>query len=254
MAWIAMLAATAALCGAEDAERLSAAREALEVARDYDRVVELLTPLLDRDPSRDENARIARSYAAAALHARGESRFRQARIDEAIRDFDREIELSPASDPHHWQRGIAYYYAGEYEKGARQFERHQTVNPQDVENAVWHFLCVVRLPGGSVEAARARLMPVDRDARVPMREIHQMFAGSISPEKVLGIAGGGADFAAFYADLYVGLYYEAIGRAEDARLCIERAAGNPSARRSYMGDVARVHARLRAREAKQSAP
>lgn len=254
MTRIAVLAATAALCGGDDAERLAAARKALVEDRDYDKVVQLLAPLLERDPSRDENAQVARRYAAAALHARGEDHFRQARINEAIRDFDREIELSPGSDPHHWQRGIAYYYAGEYEKGARQFERHQSVNPQDVENAVWHFLCAVRMPGGSIEAARTQLMPVERDARVPMREIHQMFAGSIGPEDVLKVAGGGADVADFYADLYVGLYYEAVGRPDESRRFVERAARNPSARRSYMGDVARVHARRRARGAEEPLP
>ena len=37
---------------------------------------------------------------------------------------------------------------------AGQFELHQRVNPQDVENAVWHYLCKVKLvhvaasPGG----------------------------------------------------------------------------------------------------------
>ena len=136
----------------------------------------------------------ARELAARVLQLRGEEHFRQARIPESIADFDRQLELQPDRAAEHWQRGIAYYYAGEYEKGARQFKLHQTVNPQDVENAVWHFLCVARAPKGSVEAARKTLIPVTHDSRVPMAQIQQMFAGTMTPEEVLraGEEAGGA--------------------------------------------------------------
>jgi lipoprotein NlpI len=104
----------------------------------------------------------ARELAASVLRLRGEEHFRQAQIAESIADFDRQVKLQPDQAAQHWQRGIAYYYAGEYDKGARQFELHQTVNPQDVENAVWHFLCVVRAPKGSVEAARKKNLSQSR--------------------------------------------------------------------------------------------
>ena len=84
---------------------------------------------------------------AHAYNRRGGVRFKLDRIADSIEDFDKAIELDPSQEPQHWQRGIAYYYAGLYEKGRRQFESHQTVNPNDVENAVWHFLCVARLSG-----------------------------------------------------------------------------------------------------------
>ena len=151
----------------------------------------------------------------------------------------------PSTAPGHWQRGISYYYAGEFEKGARQFELHQTVNPQDVENAVWHFLCAVRAPGGTLELARKNLIPIVDDGRIPMKEIHQLFAGEMKPERVLKAAMNEGQSAQFYADLYVGLYYEAIGDELDSLRFIKRAAENPSARHHYMGDVARVHLKLR---------
>lgn len=197
-----------------------------------------------------------RELTARVLHERGEHHFRAARISECIADFNREVDLHPAIAAEHWQRGIAYYYAGEYELGARQFELHQTVNPQDVENSAWHFLCVVRSPNGSVAAARRGLLPVTRDRRAPMAEILQMFAGKLEPDDVsrLGQQAGGV--ARFYADLYVGLYYEAVGEEDASLRFLTAAAENPAAKNSYMGDVARVHVRMReeaAAKAKASA-
>jgi lipoprotein NlpI len=183
--------------------------------------------------------------AARVLHLRGEQHFRQARIAKCIADFDREVRLQPDRAAEHWQRGIAYYYIGEYEKGARQFELHRTVNPQDVENAAWHFLCMVRAPSGSVEVARKQLIHVTRDSRVPMAHIQQMFAGTMTPEAVLRVVEEAGDLAKFYADLYIGLYYEALDRDADSLRHMKRAADNPAAKDSYMGDVARVHVRLR---------
>ena len=61
------------------------------------------------------------------------------------------------------------------------------MNPDDVENAAWHFLCVARAE--SPAKARAALLPVGPDARVPMREVYQMFRGTLTPEQVLSAAG-----------------------------------------------------------------
>jgi lipoprotein NlpI len=181
------------------------------------------------------------------LHRRGEEHFRNARIAEAIADFDRQLELRPEDAADHWQRGIAYYYAEEYSKGAKQFELHQTVNPQDVENSAWHFLCLVRAPKGSVPVAEAKLLAVTKDPRVPMAQIQEMFAGKRSPEEVLRVGASSGDAAAFYADLYVGLYYEALGRRSESFRLVKRAAENPAAVDNYMGDVARVHVTLHGR-------
>src|SRR4051794_8538004 len=95
-----------------------------ESVRQYDR-------LLAADP-RD----------AAAWQRRGIAHFRLGHVGQAVADFDHYLELAPEARPHHWQRGIALYYAGRYEDAAKQFELHRTVNPEDVENATWHFLCV----------------------------------------------------------------------------------------------------------------
>jgi lipoprotein NlpI len=233
----------------QDASTQFTAAQVKYRAGDPDGALQQLEPLLsDKDLDPPMRQRV-RDLAARALHLRGEEHFRHARIAKSVADFDRQVQLQPNQAAEHWQRGIAYYYAGEYEKGARQFELHQTVNPQDVENAVWHFLCVLRAPKGSTETARKKLIPVTRDSRIPMAQIQQLFAGDLSPEEVLRAGEEAGGTAKFYADLYVGLYYEARGRNDDSLRFVALAAANPAARKSYMGDVARVHVILRKKSA-----
>jgi lipoprotein NlpI len=214
-------------------------------AGDFVSALQALEPLLANDDLDQPSKNRVRELAGRVLHSRGEEHFRHARIPESIADFDREVQLQPNSAAEHWQRGIAYYYAGEFEKGARQFQLHRTVNPQDVENAAWHFMCLARAPNGSVDTARKSLIAVTNDMRVPMAQIQQMFAGNKTPEEVLRAGEEAGGTAKFYADLYVGLYYEVHDQADDALRLVTRAAENPAAKNSYMGDVARVHVVLR---------
>ncbi len=170
--------------------------------------------------------------------------FQQGRITQAVDGFDRVAQLVPSYAPQLWQRGIALYYASRYKDCRAQFESHRTVNPDDVENAAWHFLCVARAE--SVEKARRALLPVGPDSRVPMREIYEMFRGKNTPEQVMRAAGEGID-AQFYAYLYTGLYYEAVGEPEPALRQIAEAAGDRFSAAGYMHAVARVHRDLRNR-------
>jgi lipoprotein NlpI len=240
---VLMLDFVAAVAANQVDDRLGKADEAYRRG-EFNQAIAALEPLLEASDGKAIEPRV-KALATRVLHARGEDHFRHGRVAASVADFDREVGLQPEREAEHWQRGIAYYYAEEYEKGARQFELHKTVNPQDVENAAWHFLCVVRGPNGSVEAARKRLIEVSRDTRVPMAQVQRMFAGDLSPEDVVraGEAEGGT--AKFYADLYAGLYFEALGRREESLRLISRAAENPAAKNAYMGDVARVHVALR---------
>lgn len=173
--------------------------------------------------------------------------FRAGKIEAACADFDKANELEPRRAPGNWQRGIALYYAGRFADGRKQFELHQTVNPEDVENAVWHFLCVVRAE--SLEAAKKSLITVEKDSRVPMREVQRLFAGKGTVDEIFAAAKAGEPAPAelrnreFYAHLYVGLYFEATGEAAKAKENILKAASlaQPG---DYMGEVARVHAVL----------
>src|SRR5262245_22962863 len=101
-----------------------------------------------------------------AIFDRAVEDFEAGRVAESASGFDRLVKLAPGSAPQLWQRGIALYYAVRYKDCREQFELHRTVNPDDVENAFWHFLCVARAE--SPEKAKAALLPVGPDSRVPI--------------------------------------------------------------------------------------
>jgi hypothetical protein len=74
-----------------------------------------------------------------------------------------------------------------------------------------------------------------------MRQIYEMFRGTVAPAEVLE-AGRGRTESEFYAHLYVGLYFDAIGNGARAREHIAAAAaGRFADAGGYMHTVARVH-------------
>jgi lipoprotein NlpI len=171
--------------------------------------------------------------------------FLAGRLTESVAGFDRVVALAPQAAPQLWQRGIALYYAGRYQDCRTQFESHRTVNPNDVENPAWHFMCVAKAE--SPAKARAALLPVGPDQRSPMREIYQMFRGTKMPDEVLKVAGNEPS-ARFFAELYVGLYYDATGQPRLAIEHLRRAAAKEYASvGGYMHRVAELHPLLRAR-------
>jgi lipoprotein NlpI len=180
---------------------------------------------------------------AIAFNHRGSAYFKMGKIAASIEDFDTFLELRPAEAPGHWQRGISYYYAGRYDEGRKQFEGYEKVDTNDVENAVWHYLCVARKDG--VAKARAGLLKIGKDSRVPMMEVYALFAGKVKPAEVLKAAETAKTPAEqlnrqrFYAHLYLGLYYEVEGDRKRALEHLEQAVQHPTAH--YMWDVARVH-------------
>ena len=180
--------------------------------------------------------------AAEALFERAVFHFEQGQVAEAARGFDQVADLVPEEAPHLWQRGIALYYAGRYEDCRTQFESHRIVNPNDVENAVWHFLCVARAE--SPAAAREALLPVGPDRRVPLRQVYQMFDGSVAPVQVLNAAGESRS-GKFFAHLYLGLYFESQGQDQKALEHIKLSAASRYARAGgYMHMVAKVPLKL----------
>jgi lipoprotein NlpI len=185
-----------------------------------------------------------------AYYWRGRSLFCQGEIKRSILDFDRLVKLAPKLESRQWERGIALYYAGEFERGAKQFELYQTYHDNDVENSTWRYLCVARQHG--VAKARETLLPIKNDPRVPMMQIYDLYRGKSTPADVLA-AIESTDLSerertarAFYAHLYIGLWYEAAGDAELAakhvKLAEEHKIGH------YMWDVARVHRLMREKE------
>jgi lipoprotein NlpI len=171
--------------------------------------------------------------------------FLAGRLTESVAGFDRVVTLAPQAAPQLWQRGIALYYAGRYQDCRAQFESHRTVNPNDVENPAWHFMCVAKAE--SPAKARAALLPVGPDQRSPMREIYQMFRGTMTPDAIVKAAGSEPS-SRFFAELYVGLYYDATGDRTRAIEHLRRAAAKDFASvGGYMHRVAELHPLLQSR-------
>jgi lipoprotein NlpI len=277
-AWLAAIHVSAQPLRPKDADTSELAQQAIAAYRkgDIPAAIGFATKLTEAAPKQSQgwflraqlhvtqrdHAKAAADYtevikldpkSANAWQARGEAYFKLGKIAESIADFDKFLELVPAQKPHHWQRGISLYYAARFKDGKEQFEIHQTVNSNDVENAVWHFLCAARADG--VAAAKKGLIPIEGDGRVPMAQVHQLFAGKAKPEDVLAAAKAApaetrSGEPMFYAHLYLGIYFEAIGDAKQARDYIFKAAERAN-QNGYMGDVARVHAEILRKQEKK---
>jgi lipoprotein NlpI len=197
----AELAEKAAKADPKSAEGPFLAGNAYSKLREQDAAIRALTTALDRDPK-----------LVVANDRRGDAYLKSGKWKEAIADFDKFLEAQPKYAADHWRRGIALYYAGRFDDGRKQFDLHRTVNPEDVENSAWHYLCNAR--ANSPEKARKDLIPVTKDARVPMKQVLELFAGKLKPQDVLDAAENSKlkdealTSARFYANLYVALYYE----------------------------------------------
>ena len=242
MRWIAptlLLVFMSQLLLADD-DKLAQALQAAQANKSQE-AVDLLSEVIKEQPD-----------LADAYYVRGREHFRIGEIEKSLADFNKLVELKPKLEPQQWERGITAWYAGKYELGAKQFELYQTYHDQDVENSVWRYLCVV--PTEGVEKARKNMLPISEDKRVPMMDIYEMYRGNKKPEEVLAAAKAGEPPPEklkpqlFYANLYVGLYYESLGKPELAKPHIVDAAKNRIGH--YMGDVAVIHAKRMMKEKK----
>ncbi len=216
---------------------------AYEGAKDYARSIADFDRVIKLDP------KTALSRAIRADDRRGDAKLKHGDMKGAVADFDAFLKRVPEAEPYHWRRGIAFYYAKQFKRGVAQFESHKDVNGSDVENSVWHFLCNAQLVG--TDKARDALIPLKGpDGRVPMMKVFDLFAGKATPADVLKAAESAdgsvrqSEAAMFYAHLYLGLYHEAMGKAGLAKKHMRLAATKHTSP-YYMGDVARVHVRLR---------
>ncbi len=162
---------------------------------------------------------------------------------ESLPLFDRVVALVPEEAPENWQRGIALCTCGKFADGAKQFETHHSVNPDDVENSAWYFLCIAKTQG--IEAARKTVIPSRGDGRQPMMSVLKMLQNKLDPEQVLAAAeantaeGSERRRAQFYAALYVGLYYDSLSDAERAAKYLKLSLSYGDS--GYMVDTARVY-------------
>ncbi len=228
---IALVSTTTAIAQTADdlrrqAQRNDAAGKFAEAVADY-------TKLITLDPA-----------AGQLWHLRGCSQFKAGKIAESIADFDKYIALVPKAKVSHWQRGISYYYAGRWDDGIAQFEGYQSFDSNDVENAVWRFMCMARKDG--IAKARNSILKIGDDKRVPMRQVYDLYAGKLKVDDVMAAAKAGApskdllNRQLFYAHLYVGIYHELEGSKKLALEHLQKAAAEHRIGH-YMWDVARVH-------------
>jgi lipoprotein NlpI len=179
---------------------------------------------------------------ALAYQLRGCTRYMMGDFKDAVADFDKNIALEPKAFHGNWQRGIALYYVGRYEDGAKQFKGYEKVTKSDVENTFWHWMCTYRKDGA--KKARESLLATGKDGRAPMNEVLQLIQGKLKPEDVLKAAEDEPKArragALFYGHLYLGLYHDITGDRKKAVEHLDKAAKgtHPS---GYMGEVARVH-------------
>lgn len=233
-----MLFALTSFVTADDAtDSVRKAKAALE-KKDFDEAVRLTTKALEADPKNAE-----------AYDLRGTAQFKLGKIKESLADFDKQIELAPAAGPAHWRRGLTLYYAEKFADGVKQFTSSDKAEPEDVENAVWHFLCNARVQG--LKKAQGEMLKVAKDPRGEyMMKIYQMFKGEAKPEDVFKSAEAGnvndnvRKEQRFYANYYVSMFCEATGEPKKS-LEYMKTAVEKYPIGHYMMDVANVHLKLR---------
>lgn len=179
---------------------------------------------------------------ASRLVALADAQLRAGKSSESIRNFERAIEVDSSLRPYLWQYGIALFFVDRFAEGRDLFVEHRQVNPNDVENAAWHFLCEAKANG--IESARKVLLPAPGDRRSPMSQILNRLPGGDAEAIEAAVAAIESPLrkqsARFYADLYIGLIADAEGDHASAERLLIRAGNAPLDH--YMADVARVYA------------
>lgn len=207
--------------------------------KDLDQAIERATKQIEADP-KDVNP----------YSRRGDAHFMRGNFPKAVADYDKMVELDPSQDAGHWRRGIAHFYAGQYEKAARQFEIYHTTDNVDRENGIWRFFSQAKAHG--LERAREGLLKYEKDDREPFPDVYRLFAGKITPEKILErireakIDDEEREKRLFYAHLYIGLNLAVEKKPEQAVKHLRLAVANtwgPTAGfgPAYMWHVGRLH-------------
>ncbi len=171
----------------------------------------------------------------------------------AVADYDKMVELSPSTDASHWRRGIALFYAGQYQKAADQFDRYHSFDDVDRENGIWRYLSHYKAYGK--EKARKELLKYEKDDREPFPSVYQLFAGETTPEKILteiqsaDITTQQRESRMFYATLYIGLNHVVEGKPDKAKASLSKMLPNTWAPTAgygpnYMWEVGRLQFEL----------
>ncbi len=183
------------------------------------------------------------------ISKRGDLHFFRGEFTKSVRDYERMSELDPPLDASHWRLGIAYFYADQAEKSAKQFEKFFTTDDVDREAGLWKY--IAQAPTLGTEKARAGLLKYKKDDREPLPTIYRLFEAEITPEELLKSADAKLpdnirEQRLFYIELYLGLWHDAHKRPADALTHFRTATANRWGRSAsygpnYMWHVARLH-------------
>ena len=182
------------------------------------------------------------------LSHRGDVQLFLGHFREAVADFEKTIALDPTLDAPHWRLGIAYHFAGEWAKSARQFEKYHAYDGRDRENGIWKFLADVKLVG--LEKARTQMLGYTRFDREPFPSLYEMLAGKLSTDELFAeieakkLGENGA--VMFFANYYAGLHELLLGHKERAHELLGKAVAAPWGQSAeggpaYMWQCARLH-------------
>ena len=165
-------------------------------------------------------------------------------VKESLPGFDAYAKAHPDRKPFLWQRGIALYFVERYKDGVEQFEIHREVNPNDVENAAWHYLCLAKHE--SPEKADQEVLPAPNDPRPTMEQVLQMFktgnTKAVQDEIDRLKDTPRSKTAQFYGYFYLGLYADAKGKTKPALEYMTKSADVAPA--NYMGHIAEHYKRF----------
>jgi len=173
----------------------------------------------------------------------GMAQFQLGEITASIDSFNQAEALDPHLTPYLWQRGLSYYYAGQFANGAEQFATDLAVNGRDGEETLWQALCLAQLHGW--QAVQSVMERPCRDPRAIICRIYQLFAGDCSLDTFLTAVPHLKRSEQFYAHLYAGLFWEAQKEAERSQAEINQAVAIVCPE-DYMWHLARVHQHRRA--------
>jgi lipoprotein NlpI len=182
--------------------------------------------------------------------SRGDAHFKLAEFAKSVAEYEKMVELDPSLEKSHWRRGIAYFYAGQYDKAAHQFEIYNSFDNVDRENGIWRYFSQRKAYGK--EKAREGLLKYEKDDREPFPDVYQLFEGKRTPEQILAkiqaaqIGDDARESRYFYAHLYIGLNFAVEDRKDDAVKHLRKAVANtwgPNAGfgPAYMWHVGRLH-------------
>lgn len=155
------------------------------------------------------SAAIEKMPDSIALYSqRGDAHFFLSEFDKAVADYEKMVEIDSKVDVGHWRLGIAFYFAGKYESGAKQFGKYHQFDQIDRENGIWRFLCQAKTIG--VEKASKQLIEYEKKDREPLPAIYEMFRGKLTAKQLLEginsakISDRERQKRLFYANMYVG--------------------------------------------------